>query len=137
MTRQRVAIARRIAVIIVIAVVAVAAVSITIFTQEHGSTTCTFSAYPLALGIRVVSDTNQTPIAGASVAATGTPTLCDGIPATSQEKVTFVTNGSEWYYLPSVDYSTYKFVVGYSGHSYDFSQGLGIEDVTCVSLSIP
>jgi hypothetical protein len=137
MTHQRAAIARRrIAVIVTIAVVIVAAISIAVYTQRL-SATCIYSAEPIALALSIVSDTNQTPVVGANVTATNTSFLCHGAPATQRETITFVTNSTEWHYLPSGDVSGYTFVVIYSGQTYHFSTTLYIEAATCVTLFVP
>jgi hypothetical protein len=122
------------AIIIVVAVGS--AVSIFAFTN-WSRTTCVLTAGPLALGLRVVADGNQTPIAGAHVAATNTALSCNGAPADPQKTMTYVTNGSEWHYLDIGEDASYSFIVTYSGHSYRFSTNLGVEEVTCATLFIP
>ena len=98
---------------------------------------CTYTAEPIALALSVVSDTNQTPVVGASVTATNTPSLCHGAPATPREMTTFVTNSSEWHYLSIGGDSGYTFGVSYSGQTYHFSTTLYVEAATCVTLFVP
>lgn len=59
---------------------------------------CTISGQPGPFYLRVASDSNQTPIAGAHVAATNEP-ACPTSPTT----LTFITNNTEWYSLNSQD----------------------------------
>ena len=94
--------------------------------------------------LRVVYDSNQTPVAGAQVTVTyqGTAPTCYGSSATTTEgKLTLTTNSTEWNSLDISDsqVSSYSIVVTYSGHSYTITpSGVGpAETATCVSLYIP
>ena len=135
MTHQRTAVTRRIVVLVVIIAIGVA-VGASVFVV-YLSTPCTYTAEPIALALSVVSDTNQTPVVGASVTATNTPSLCHGAPATPREMTTFVTNSSEWHYLSIGGDSGYTFGVSYSGQTYHFSTTLYVEAATCVTLFVP
>ncbi len=121
---------------VIIIVVAAAGFVFFVYPRPQGGL-CTFNAGPLGLGLRVVSDGNQTPIAGAQVEATNTALLCDGAPADSQKTTSFVTNGTEWNYLDIGEDASYSFLITYSGHSYNFSTGLGVEAFTCATLFLP
>jgi hypothetical protein len=129
------AVTRRIVVLVVIVVIVVAAVGASVFVYR--STPCTYTAEPIALALTVVSDTNQTPVVGASVTATNNPLLCHGAPETPRETMTFVTNSSGWHYLAIGGDSGYTFAVSYSGQAYHFSTTLYVEAATCVTLSLP
>jgi hypothetical protein len=138
-SRKRRAVTRRVAVLGVIAVIVVAAVAVSLYAYSSLSSACTYSAQPGPLFLRVLSDENQTPVAGAQVSATNTPFLCNGLPVTPQRTQTFVTNSTQWLSLggAGVMNSDFSFVVRYSGQTYSFSARLGIEAVTCVTLLVP
>jgi len=91
--------------------------------------------------LRVVSDTNQTPIEGARVTATHqvTSPTCPGSPQTTTEiTLAFTTSDTEWYSFDTSFSGTYSIVVAYSGHNYSFSShGAGAEMAACESLYIP
>jgi hypothetical protein len=95
-------------------------------------TSCTISGEPGPFYLRVVSDSNQTPIAGAHVAATDEP-ACPPSPTT----LTFITNNTEWYSLNSQNNLGYSLVVTYAGQTYDFHASLRPLFMTCVSLYVP
>ena len=98
------------------------------------STTCFVTGQPGPFYLRVVSDSDQTPITGAVVNATSQPINGDCIPATSQE---FTTNNTEWYSLGTLNLAGYSFVVTYSGQAYSFTADLRPISVTCATLYIP
>jgi hypothetical protein len=100
--------------------------------SQQTSATCTISGEPGPFYLRVVSDSNQTPIAGAQVAATNEP-ACPTSPTT----LTFTTNNTEWYSLNSQNDYGYSLVITYAGQTYDFTANLRPISVTCASLYIP
>jgi hypothetical protein len=79
--------------------------------QQGVSTTCMIAGQPGAMYLRVVSDSNQTPIVGARVAATNEPAYCNDSPATDQTTLSFTTNDSEWYPLDTWNNAGYSIVV--------------------------
>jgi hypothetical protein len=91
----------------------------------------------------VISDSNQTPIAGAQVAATNDPAYCGSdtstvtVAANTQTTATFTTNGTEWYSLNSLNNAGYSFVIKYSDNSYNFTAALAPLSETCATLFIP
>jgi len=92
------------------------------------------------LFLRVVSDANQTPIAGARVTAThDVITGCYGSPrTTTRVTLAFTTSNAEWYSLDTFLSGPYSMVVAYSGHSYSLSSdGGSAESATCLSLYLP
>jgi hypothetical protein len=90
------------------------------------------------LYLMVVSDSDQTPIVGANVTATGqvTTTSCNGSQTTTRQTVTFTTTKTEWHQLDTSDVASYSIVVTYSGHSYNFTARVngGPIPVTCATL---
>src|SRR5437016_1211495 len=110
--------------------------------QTTALTTCAIQGQPGPFFLRVVSDANQTPIAGAQVTATNQPASvsCNGQPpylATNKTTLTFTTNNTEWYSLDSQNNAGYSLVVKYSGQSYNFTADLRTISLTCASLYIP
>ncbi len=117
-----------------ITVTSTASEATTTSSQQSATTSvqCSISGQPDAFYLRVVSDSNQTPIAGAQVTATNEP-YC----VSTQSTLTFTTNTTEWYSLPSQNNAGYSFAVEYSGQTYDFTASLRPISVTCESLYIP
>jgi hypothetical protein len=102
------------------------------------SVICSITGQPAGFLLRVLSDSNQAPIAGAQVTATSRPQYCDpNTPATSQTTLTFTTNNTEWYSLNSQYTASYTLVVKYSGQSYNFTANLRPVSETCATLYIP
>ena len=105
--------------------------------QTAAASTCTISGQPGPFYLRVVSDSNQTPIAGAHVAATNEPASCGSMPATSRMTLTFTTNNTEWYALNSQNNAGFSLVVTYAGQTYNFTAYLRPLSLTCASLYVP
>jgi hypothetical protein len=98
----------------------------------------TLTVGPGSFSLRVVFDSNQTPVSGAQVTATSIPsdylpTNCQG----AQTTFKFTTNDTEWYSLPANWYGGFSLVVRYSGQSYSFTVSLPVESLTCSSLYVP
>jgi hypothetical protein len=117
--------------------------SSTTTSSGNTSASCTV-VYPAGeswLFLRVVSDSNQTPIVGARVTATHevTPPACLGSARTTTGiTLAFTTNNAEWYSFDTSFSGTYSIVVAYSGHSYSLNSESGnAETATCESLYIP
>jgi len=90
--------------------------------------------------VRVASDSNQTPVVGAQVTATSQSLTfaCDGsVLATSQTRLTFTTNNTEWYSLSGQNDGSYSIAVEYSDQSYNLTANLKPVSVVCASLYIP
>lgn len=113
----------------------VAAASSSSITRTSAS--CVISGQPGPLFLRVVSDSNETPVAGAVVTATNESAYCGGLPATSETSETFTTNSTEWYSLDSENSAGYSFTVKYQGQTYDFSASLAPVTETCATLFVP
>jgi len=102
------------------------------------SVVCSITGQPAGILLRIVSDSNQAPIAGAQVMATNQPAYCDpNTPATGQTTLTFMTNNTEWYSLDSQDNAGYSVVVKYSGQNYNLTAKLRPISETCATLYIP
>lgn len=129
-------------------IVATTIINSTVFTSSttalsSSTTTCT-TIYPAGENwfyLRVVSDTNPTPIVDARVTATHqvTSPTCSGSPQTTTEiALGFTTTNAEWYPLDTSFSGPYSIVVTYSGHSYSLSSDGGrAESATCETLYIP
>jgi hypothetical protein len=135
--------------VVIVVVVIIGAIFATVILAKTSSTTpptCVLPGIPVNEGpflLRVVSDSNQTPIAGAEVTAISQSATysCNGLTSLSTSRTieTFTTNNAtEWHQLRSQNDGTYSIVVDYSGQSYDFSASFGNPgSATCVSLYIP
>jgi len=118
--------------------------STTSTSSNTSQTACTI-VYPggeNALFLRVVSDANQTPIAGVRVTVThDVLTGCYGSPRTTTEvALAFTTSNAEWYSLDTLFSGPYSIVVTYSGHNYSLSSDVGqaqANTATCLSLYLP
>ena len=154
--RRRAAIGKRTIVMVTIVVVLVAAVAVfedlgqvnrttTLSPNPGGSSpssnitfSCTITGQPGGILLRVLSDANDTPIAGAVVNATNKPAFCNYSPATTQTTKTFTTNGhTNWYSLNSDNNLGYSFVVTYMDHTYQFTANLAPVSITCATLYVP
>ena len=101
------------------------------------STSCSFSSQPGAFLLRILSDSNQTPIVGAQVMATNNPIFCGASPVTPQATLAFTTNGTEWYSLSGENNLGYSVVITYSGQTYTFTERLQPALVTCTTYFVP
>jgi hypothetical protein len=117
---------------------------VTTTTSSNGTqSTCTLPepTGPGPFFLRVVSDSNQTPIVGAQVTANSqtTTTGCNGSQTSAQTTLTFTTNNTEWYSLDTANRAGYSIVVTYSGHTYNLTSGFAVGPifVTCASLYLP
>jgi hypothetical protein len=105
------------------------------------SATCIILGQPGGIFLRMISDSNQTPIGGAHVTATNEPAYCGSATsssaATNPATVTFTTNSTEWYSLDSKNNAGYTFTVTYLGQTYTLEASLRPVSVTCATLFIP
>jgi hypothetical protein len=101
------------------------------------STSCSISSQPGPFLLRIISDSNQTPVVGAQVMATNNPIFCGDSPATTQTTLAFTTNGTEWYSLSGENNLGYSVVITYSGQTYTFTGRLQPASVTCTTYFIP
>jgi hypothetical protein len=101
------------------------------------STSCSISSEPGPFLLRIISDSNQTPVVGAQVMATNNPIFCGDSPARTQVTLAFTTNGTEWYSLSGEDNLGYSIVITYSGQTYTFTERLQPVSVTCTTYFIP
>jgi hypothetical protein len=111
--------------------------SVTPSIQTTTSTSCTISGQPAGMFLRMLSNSTLTPIAGAKVAATNQPALCNNSPATQQSTMKFTTNSTEWYSFPSENDAGYSFAVSYLNQNYSFTANLSPVSVTCATLYLP
>jgi len=99
---------------------------------------CSITGQPGGFFIRVVYDSNQTPVAGAAVNATSLADYCNNIPATVPSTSRFTTSSStEWYSLPYENIGGYSISVAYSGQIYTLSANTAPLSITCASISLP
>lgn len=101
------------------------------------SIVCSISGQPGSFLLRILSDSTQTPVAGAQVSATNKPAYCGSSPATIQTTTTFTTNSTEWYSFDTTNNAGYSFTVRYSGQSYTLTADLRPISTTCATLFIP
>jgi len=101
------------------------------------STACSTSGQPGPFLLRILADSNQTPIMRAHVMATNSPIFCGDSPATAQTTLTFTTNGTDWYSLGGENNLGYSIVITYSGQTYTFTGRLQPVSVTCTTYFIP
>ena len=107
-------------------------------TQTSTSFQCIISGEPAGIFVRVLSDSSQTPVAGALVIATNEPASCGTSLATGQRTINFTTSAAtQWYPLNSNDNLGYSFLVAYSGQTYTFHATLRPVSVTCATLYVP
>lgn len=120
-------------------------------TSTSQQASCTNAGEALPVFIRVVADTNQTPVEGAYVTASYVASSysshispdggCDyTLLSNSTITTSFATNKTEWYSLPiqNIDISyNYSMLVEYSGDSYKLGVQIRTESVTCLTLGIP
>jgi hypothetical protein len=105
--------------------------------SSETSTSCSSSSQPGAFLLRILSDSNQTPIVGAQVMATNSPVFCGASPVTPQVTIAFTTNGTAWYSLSGENNLGYSVVVTYSGQTYTFTERLQPALVTCTTYFVP
>lgn len=117
-------------------IVTLCCVSTTIVTSQTSSS-CSISGEPYGLMIRIVSDSTLQPVVGAIINATNNPALCDGTTATTQTSISFTTNGTMWYTLPTENDDSYTFNVNYTGQIYHLTAGLEPMALTCATLDVP
>jgi hypothetical protein len=102
------------------------------------STGCSITGQPGPVFVRVLWDSNQTPVAGALVKATDEPAYCGSTPANGQVTASFTTtSGTQWYSLSSENNAGYSFVVTYLGQTYTFTASLRPLSATCATLYVP
>jgi len=99
---------------------------------------CVITGQPGPFFLRVVWDSNQTPVAGARVEATTLPASVNGYPCSNPSTEDFTTaSNTKWYSLGTQNEAGYSLTVSYSGQTYNFTAGLAPLSVTCASLSVP
>ena len=99
---------------------------------------CIITGQPGGLFLRILSDSDQTPVAGATMKATNQPAYCNNSPANVQTTTTFTTTaGTQWYSLDSQNDAGYSFVVTYFGQTYTFQASLRPASLTCATLYVP
>lgn len=99
---------------------------------------CSITGQPGGLFFRIISDSNQTPIAGATIKATNQPAYCNNSPANEQATSSFTTSaGTRWYSFDTENDAGYSFVVTYLGQTYTLQANLRPLSVTCATLYVP
>ncbi|MDG6908349.1 MAG: hypothetical protein JRN20_21470 [Nitrososphaerota archaeon] len=106
---------------------------VTSSTTSTVSTTCTITGQPAGIQVRILSDSNLSPVVCAKVYATNQPALCNNSPATPKGMITFTSTSTIWYSLPSENNVAYSFIVSYSDHNYTFSADLQPASMTCAT----
>ncbi len=87
---------------------------------------------PLGAYLRVLYDSNSSPVVGANVTATPWSTFdCYAY------RTIFTTNGTEWYSLNDFDTLSFQITVTYLGHDYNLTMSLGLSTWTCETLYLP
>jgi hypothetical protein len=136
------------AVTIAVLVIAAAIISMVILTANQSTSqqtiipTCAVAGESGPFGIRVLFDSNQSPVAGAQIEATNQPAraTCNGGPPyslTNQTTVTFTTNHTEWYYLDSGPDASYSVTVTFLGLHYNLTATFQPEFAYCATLFVP
>ena len=112
------------------------------------SSTCIFPGQPMGVFLRVISDSNSSPIVGANVtgsytfaytcyitppnSSTPTPQL-----TTSQSIQPFTTNNTEWYRFSAFNDGLYSLTVTYAGQSHDLAATGRPSIYTCAIIYLP
>ncbi len=136
------------AVTIAVLVIAAAIISVVVLTANRSTsrqtiiTSCEPGGESGPFAIRVLFDSNQSPVAGAQVSAMNQPggVTCNGTSSyllTSQTTVTFTTNHTEWYYLDSGPDAGYSVTVTYAGQHYNLTATFRPEFAYCATLFVP
>lgn len=99
---------------------------------------CVITGQADGFDLRVIWDSNQTPVVGAMVNATTHPDSVNGQPCGQPQSQYFTTSGGrEWYSLGTYNIGGYSILVKYSGQSYTLTAGLSPLSTTCASLYLP
>ncbi len=106
-------------------------------TTTTGSFVCSITGQAAGAFLRILSDSTQTPVAGAQVSATNKPAYCGSSPATSQTTISFTTSSTEWYSFDTTNNVGYSFTVTYLGQSYTLAIDLRPVSATCATLYVP
>ena len=133
MKTRRTAVTRVVVALVAATVVVIATIIAASYLTGSPGTCPIYSAGPGRLDLRVVTDSNGTPISGAQVTATSISAsyiaACAQGPSTT---VKFTTSNEEWYPVNASDWpSGFSVAVTYSGQSYSFTVGVPVMDMVC------
>lgn len=117
-----------------------------VYPGTAGTSTCISVMGYRGAFLRILSDSTQTPVAGAVVTATLNPIsncYVEGMfgeteyitPSTTS--TTFTTNGTMWTPLNTTNGHSISLTVKYSGQSYKFTVQLDVLFLTCTTLYVP
>jgi hypothetical protein len=106
--------------------------------SSSASVMCTVSAPTGPFYFRALSDSGGVPIAGAKVAASNRPVLCNGSPLGDNVTIIFTTGSAPWYSLrgDGLD-SSWSVKVDYSARNYTLSTYLQPVSATCATIFLP
>ena len=119
------------------------AMSTTTISTLSGEPPCYPAGESGPFGLRILFDSNQSPVAGAQVRATNQPAgeSCNGSPSyplTNLTTVSFTTNNyAGWYYLDSGPDAGYWIGVTYLGQNYNLTASFHPEYAYCLTLFLP
>jgi len=104
---------------------------------------CTLQPQPTGFSMRVLWDSNMTPVAGAEVSAKNSPHYCGSglgleeeaaVPSSSSYNT---TSGREWQPFIAEGNQGYSLVVTYANSKFDFYAVIQPSSLTCATLYIP
>src|SRR5208283_2068152 len=101
-------------------------------TISTASSCITSPGQPQGAYLRVVHDSDSTPIPGVGV--TATPLTTNGC---TSAPLRFTANGTEWYSLGVTNVYGYQITVSYLRHDYNLTMTLGLSIWTCETLYLP
>jgi hypothetical protein len=114
-----------------------------LYPEQTGITTtsypiCTYPGQSMGLDLTVLSDSTLVPVTGANVFAFyNFNEGCNSTIAQTSTKLTFTTNGTEWYSLYGLNNGNYTISVLYSHTTYAFIVQLRPSVYTCAVLFVP
>jgi hypothetical protein len=116
--------------------------SIHAITLSNSTSFCTYPGEPQGVLLRVLSDSDSTPVAGALVTTSYEfPYTCvpgqNVASTTSQAFESFTTTSTEWYYLHGLNDGTYSFSVEYGGQTFHLTATGRPGLYSCVTLQVP
>jgi hypothetical protein len=116
--------------------------SIPAVSLSNSTSFCTFPGEPQGILLRVLSDSDSTPVVGAHVTTSYEfPYTCvpgaNVASTTSQAFESFTTTSTEWYYLHGLNDGTYSFSVEYGGQTYNLTATPPPGAYGCVTLQVP
>jgi len=116
--------------------------SIPAVSLSNSTSFCTYPSGSMGVLLRVLSDSDSTPVAGALVTTSYEfPYTCvpgaNVASTTSQAFESFTTTSTEWYYLHGLNDGTYSLSVEYGGQTYNLTATQRPGLYSCVTLQVP